>query len=249
MSTQVTEAHRKLAADLCRHATGSNRALHHVPKFAQLIADSEARALAAAVTALTCTHHNDQQREECPVCLVTQLRAELSDQAARFHDEIVSRQGTVRANQELGLKELNHLRADLDAIKAILNEETNRADKAEAVLLDPQQLHAHCLRNLNEGQIAHLFGERMTEIVNRAARAEENLDHLIAFDNGMHKRYEADLATERARLDYLSTRGFEHRHGDTGDHLVVEWTISSHNELKDVSLREVIDAAMKEAAK
>ena len=74
--TQVTEAHRKLAADLCRHATGSNRALHHVPKFARLIADSEARAVAAAVTALTCTHHNDQQRAECPVCLVVALTAE-----------------------------------------------------------------------------------------------------------------------------------------------------------------------------
>ena len=44
----VTEAHRKLASDLCRNATGSNRALHHVPKFAQLIADSEARACAVA---------------------------------------------------------------------------------------------------------------------------------------------------------------------------------------------------------
>jgi len=44
MSNTPTEAHRKLATDLCRNATGSNRALHHVPKFAQLIAESEARA-------------------------------------------------------------------------------------------------------------------------------------------------------------------------------------------------------------
>jgi hypothetical protein len=57
------------------------------------------------------------------------------------------------------------------------------------------------------------------------------------------------LGNERARLDYLSTRGFEHRHHRTGDHLAYEWTISSTNELKDVSLREVIDAAMKEDAK
>jgi hypothetical protein len=46
MSNTPTEAHRKLATDLCRNATGSNRALHHVFKFAQLIADSEARATA-----------------------------------------------------------------------------------------------------------------------------------------------------------------------------------------------------------
>lgn len=47
-----------------------------------------------------------------------------------------------------------------------------RAEKAEAAFADPHALHAHCLRTLNEGQIAHLFGERMTEIVNRAERAE-----------------------------------------------------------------------------
>jgi len=60
------------------------------------------------------------------------------------------------------------------------------------------------------------------------------------------ERAEAELAAERARLDWLSTRGFEHRHHETGDHLAYEWTISSANELKDVTLREVIDAAMKE---
>ena len=58
---------------------------------------------------------------------------------------------------------------------------------------------------------------------------------------------EIELAKERARLDFMSTRGFEHRHHETGDHLAYEWTISSTNEDKSVSLREVIDAAMKEA--
>ena len=37
----------------------------------------------------------------------------IADQAARFHDEIVRRQGIVRDNQELDLKHLNHLRAEL----------------------------------------------------------------------------------------------------------------------------------------
>ena len=58
---------------------------------------------------------------------------------------------------------------------------------------------------------------------------------------------ERELAKERTRLDFMSTRGFEHRHHETGDHLAYEWTISSTNEDKSVSLREVIDAAMKEA--
>lgn len=49
------------------------------------------------------------------------LDAELADQAARFHDEIVRRQGTVRANQELDLKELNHFRDLFDAERARLD--------------------------------------------------------------------------------------------------------------------------------
>jgi type IV secretory pathway VirD2 relaxase len=105
--------------------------------------------------AYTCTHHNDRQRAECPVCLVSALTAE-------------------RAEAELA---------------------TER-EKAERY------------------RVASL-------------------------------KLDAELAAERARLDYLSTRGFEHRHHATGDHLAYEFTISSTNELKDVTLREVIDAAMK----
>jgi hypothetical protein len=51
-----------------------------------------------------------------------------------------------------------------------------RAEKAEAAFADPHALHAHCLRTLTEGQIAHLFGERMTEIVNRAEKAEDRAE-------------------------------------------------------------------------
>ena len=76
---------------------------------------------------------------------IDQLRAELSDQAARFHDEIVSRQGTVRANQELDLKELNHFRAELAAERekvtmllsdayALTKNWHDRAERAEAEL-------------------------------------------------------------------------------------------------------------------
>ena len=79
----------------------------------------------------TCTHHNDQQREECPVCLVTQLRA--------------------------------------------------RAERAEAELKDARRV--------------------ITEQLTLRLTAEENLDHLIVFDNGMHKRYEADLAAEREKAE------------------------------------------------
>ena len=114
--------------------------------------DEVERVNALGSWAHTCIHHNDKQRTECSVCLVTtltaerdQLRAELSDQAARFHDEIVSRQGTVRANQELDLKELNHFRAELAAERekvtmllsdayALTKNWHDRAERAEAEL-------------------------------------------------------------------------------------------------------------------
>ena len=63
------------------------------------------------------------------------------------------------------------------------------------------------------------------------------------------ERAEAERASERGRLDYLSTRGFEHRHHETGDHLGYEWTISSYSESEDVTLRDVIDAEMREDEK
>ena len=65
--TQITEAHY----DLRRQVIFSD-----ADDGAELIADSEARAVAEVVNALTCTHHNDQQRIACPVCLVTELTSE-----------------------------------------------------------------------------------------------------------------------------------------------------------------------------
>ena len=71
--------------------------------------------------------------------------------------------------------------------------------------------------------------------------------HVVSAD--FARTLERELAAERARLDWLSTRGFEHRHHETGDHLGYEWTISSYSESEDVTLRDVIDAEMREDAK
>jgi hypothetical protein len=91
MSNTPTEAHRKLATDLCRNATGSNRALHHVPKFAQLIADSEARATAelrAEVQRLGRATTNGQvnwmQESERQQARAVKAEAELAAERARF---------------------------------------------------------------------------------------------------------------------------------------------------------------------
>ena len=99
-------------------------------------------------------------------------------------------------------------------------------------------------------------GEKITELMNRAEKAEadlaaakERLRSEAMDDYASIKDLQRELATERARLDWLSTRGFEHRHHETGDHLGHEWTISSYGESEDVTLRDVIDAEMREDAK
>ena len=80
MNTPITEAHRKLATDLCRNVTGSNRALHHVSKFAQLIADSEATAIRKQIEALEIAMRRwlNMEKER------DQLRAEVEDLKARI---------------------------------------------------------------------------------------------------------------------------------------------------------------------
>ena len=67
---------------------------------AELIAESEARAVAAAVTALTCTHHNDKQRAECPVCLVTHLTAEVKSCGELSCDECNARTAALMVERD-----------------------------------------------------------------------------------------------------------------------------------------------------
>ena len=80
-----------------------------------------------------------------------QLRAELADQAARFHDEIVRRQGTVRNNHELNLKERDHL---LDLLRI----EWARLEKMRTLL------------TASNAKLALIFGE-LTAGESRTVRA------------------------------------------------------------------------------
>ena len=137
---------------------------------AELIADSEANAVAAAVTALTCIHHNDLERAACPVCLVTAITAE----SVQLRDQLAA----ARQRETVAL--------------ASWDEERGRA--------------------LREGA-------RVVELKARAERAE------------------AELTTERARLDWLMAGGVcmvQH----TGGFYV--------SRLHYAVSRAAIDAAMKE---
>ena len=80
MSTP-TEAHLDLALKIAEAISRSGNVAA-----ARLIADSEAKAVAAKVSSLTCTHHNDAMRAACPVCLVAALTAERD----QLHDELTA---------------------------------------------------------------------------------------------------------------------------------------------------------------
>jgi hypothetical protein len=104
--TPITESHRKLAVELMLALPSQSYATASVSNAAKLIADSEARAVASAVTALTCTHHNDAERTACPVCLVTALTAERDE----LRDD--------RANEIAWAKWASHHLADAIEVKA-----------------------------------------------------------------------------------------------------------------------------------
>ena len=104
MSAPVTEAHRALALEIQLECAGDYEL--DEPTAAQLIADSEAKAI-------------DQLRAE-----VERLK---SDGAASAFVNMSCRASRAET-------ERNNLRADLDAIKAILTEEKGRAERAEAEL-------------------------------------------------------------------------------------------------------------------
>ena len=88
--------------------------------------------------------------------------------------------------------------------------------------------------------------ERLTTENNTAHAALNDSVGYLVYEAAIAraKRAEAELATERARMDYMSNCVFEHRHHETGDHLGYEWTISSYSESGDVTLRNLIDKQM-----
>ena len=121
--------------------------------------------------AYTCTHHNDQQRAACPVCLIATLTTERD--AARARAE--------RAEAELATatEECTDVRLKWHTVMGTC------AAKEDAIMEADEELV--CLRA-------------------RAERAEGNLAALEQFFDDNCRgvvRIDAELAMERARLDYL----------------------------------------------
>jgi len=201
--------------------------------------------------------------EDCPFCLSKPQTPGIPNPQCHLC-ELEAERATLRATLErttiaaAQVADRNvELRAECERLTELWTKhaldglsQCKRADAAEAVA--KRERITLVAVNQRASDLAKSLDEAEAEL----ASAKSELD-AIKRGHGELGRYErlrlknaeliAELAKERARLDWLSTQGFEHRHHETGDHLAYEWTISSANELKDVSLREVIDAAMKES--
>lgn len=162
-----TEAHLDLALQIAEAIACSGNVAA-----AQLIADSEARAVAVAVTMLTCTNHNDKQRAACPVCLVAALTAERDQLRAELATEraIVSRIWTQLGSTQLGSATYEQLRGR--SIYDLIDEL-----KANATSSAPRWKRE---REWQAGIIAHaqLHHAERKEAIARAERAEAKLERL-----------------------------------------------------------------------
>jgi hypothetical protein len=199
MSAPITEAHRKLACDvLLNHSVSGAATKDGVIAAAQLIADSEARAVTAAITMLTCIHHTDQQRADCPVCVVAKLRAELERLKKQIKDD----------NRSYGCE----LRDPNGTIWEQATKDHARAERAEF--------------ELAEWHVLRLWGTT-PEIVNEFIKGQQARIHAA-------QDIDAELATERARLDWLASP---------------QGRLWQRQNESALVCRDTIDAAMKGGAK
>ena len=118
---------------------------------------------------------------------------------------------------------------------------TARAERAEACL---KTIRGSCDNCTTGDDLRTIAGDYFGNV----SRVELENGCICERERKRAEKAEAELAAERARLDFIDKHGFEHKHHETGDHLAYEWTVTTVSEDKDTNLRAVIDAAMKEGA-
>jgi membrane peptidoglycan carboxypeptidase len=220
MSTPI-EAHLDLALQIAEAFARSGNVAA-----ARLIADSEARAVAAKVSSLTCIHHNDQQRAACPVCLVTALtteRDELRAALALGQQNCDDAYDDLRAERAAAIARAESAEREAFDWKKIARYETARAERAEREV-----------QRLKSDGAASAF----VNMSCRASRAETDRNNLRA---------------DKARLDWLEkARPIAWALGseECGEYWILTDTGEKHPEEAEefATLRAAIDAAMKEGA-
>ena len=155
--------------------------------------------------AYTCTHHNDRQRAECPVCLVSALTTELK-LLREWQREVISSARAHHAERKDAIE-----RAERAETVALANWgcALERAMKAEADLVALEQCHDDNCRAVVKiaAELTALTAERGQ----LRAEVEQKRDLLViairsAGDQATRaERAEAELATERARMKKIET--------------------------------------------
>ena len=164
--------------------------------------------------AYTCTHHNDKQRTECPVCLVATLRAEVE---------------RLKRDYEYEHKCLHEVRERCESWK-------QRAERAEAEV-ERLRSDRDCEKRLRKDA-----DELRENAIERAERAEADAAAYLKRAESFRKigdEAETELATERARLDWV----FQNCKVEANDYT------TGNRDVYYVHDREDLGAAMKEDAK
>jgi hypothetical protein len=154
--------------------------------------------------AYTCTHHNDQQRAACPVCLVTKLRSEVAE---------------LKALSELDFEMFHAIRMKLTAACGDPFKLVNEA--LDALIAERDQLRADCENETKWA--AHYLAESIAvkaerdQLLAALALGQENCDDVYDELRGdcdelrgdvvrltaRAERADADLAAERERVRVL----------------------------------------------
>lgn len=277
MSTP-TEAHFALASQAMIH-----RDVDHV---AQLIADSEARAVESA-KAEWLTFANEREavladatderdgwkiRYDEASRIIDKLRIENEGASAAVaeienigqltgcnHTEGLSR--CVREKIEAVEAERDELRAEVEDLKARITQDHGIVELMEAELKDlksaggPPFIRSEAIRNLRD-QVCGLK-TRAEKAEDEKAILTDRLSEAITGQNNEALRHgrrieelEAELATERARLDFLESSGWRVQDEDDDHVSNLQVTICQKIGVPESprSVRAAIDAAMKEGA-
>ena len=224
MSARVTEAHRAITESVCELLDSEEMiGPSPVERAAQLIADSEARAV------LNAAKSNWSESIGFIITERDQLRAEL----ARLDTE------------KPWLKEANatvaDLRAEVRAVLKIVNEQTARAESAEREVERLRDIG--CVETLLRAERAESELAGIRALANRRNKSDHSQDTthqlVVALDQALDIA-QAELAAERARLDWLMAGGVCLVQHSGGFHV---------SRLHAQVSRAAIDSAMKEETK
>ncbi len=149
--------------------------------------------------------------------------------------------------------ERDQLRADLDAIKAILNEEKDRAERAEVGEAEQKWLKESAVKRAKE-LTAELDGIRaLADRRNKRHHVEDTTHQLVAALDQALDIAQAELATERARMADLvadlndACITLESAENDCDDY-AMQNTAFKLMAVRNVLLQHIPNAAMKEGA-